>query len=387
MESSIQLEKVKDLNLLCNYENGSVVFIDDEYINKVIDYINDSNISHLPVDMQKYLFENGFFTTENDKFIQAYIHVTDRCNMDCIGCYSKSEMRNRIPDLSYEQIEAILNELRVYGVNRIIISGGEPMLRKDIVHILKYGKNCGFEIIMITNGSIIVSEEIFDFVDVISFSIDYLDVEYNTLQRRINKEAVLENIKRAKNHGVAITGIITINSKNISDIENYFTMSREYQIPISFSIFYSGEKECSQLIIKDDQLRYFIMKCKSGVEYLIEGFTAFDEIFCRNQCAVGKHSISVDASGNLTPCHMLGHIHLGNLLYDAEQAWNNLNAFNTSLKISEQCTQCDYKVLCGGGCKARSILSGGLDSKDPYCEMYRSYYEKQYEYMKQILAT
>lgn len=387
MKNQIKLEKVKDLNLLCNYENGAVVFVDDENMTTVTQFLYDLDPCHLPHDMFVYLSESGFFTTDEDTFIQSYVHITDRCNMNCAGCYSRTSARNRVADMTIDQIRTVFDELQRHGVVRIVISGGEPMLRHDIVQVLDYAKKCGFEILMITNGSITIPDEVFSRLDVVSFSIDYLDQEYNSVNRKINKELLLANIQRARACGVPATGIITINSLNIDEVENYFKLSMEYQLPISFSIFYSEDSECQHLLIKDDQLRSFILKCKDGAEHLIEGFSAFDEIYCRNQCSVGRGSLSVDATGNLNPCHMMHKIVLGNLVSNPEEAWKNLHTFNEVVHISAECKSCDYKVLCGAGCKARSLMRKDLDTKDPYCEMYRSYYKEQYEYIKELIST
>lgn len=337
MESKIALEKVKDLNLLCNYENGAIVSIEPSNVPAVLDYLTDLKLSRLPEEMQEYLLEGGFFTSDDDMFVQSYVHITDRCNMNCAGCYSRTSARNCVADLPIEQIRIIFDELQKHHVSRIIISGGEPMLRQDISQVLSYAKEFGFEILMITNGSISIPDEVFRLLDVVSFSIDYLEQEYNSVNRKINKKSLLDNISRAKACGISVTGIITITSVNIDDVENYFKLSMEYQLPISFSIFYTDDHECHHLLIKADQLRKFVRKCKDGAEHLIEGFSAFDEIYCRNQCAAGRSTLSVDATGNLNPCHIMHKILLGNLITNAEDAWKNLKEFNQIIHISEEC--------------------------------------------------
>ncbi len=58
--------------------------------------------------------------------------------MNCAGCYSRTSARNCVADLPIEQIRIIFDELQKHHVSRIIISGGEPMLRQDISQVLSY---------------------------------------------------------------------------------------------------------------------------------------------------------------------------------------------------------------------------------------------------------
>lgn len=387
MSPKIVLEKVNELSLLCNYENGAIVFIDDANIEIVRNCTQTGDYSLLPAEMQQYLEECAFFSETEDQMKQAYVHITDRCNMNCKGCYSRTSFRNKTADLSLEEINTIFEQLQRNSISKIVFSGGEPFLRTDIYEILSCSKAYGFENVVISNGSIAISNAIYSKIDTIAFSVDYLEDEYNTLGRKIHKEMLLDNIQKARSQGVDVGGIITINSLNIDHVEDYFRLSMEYQLPISFSIFYSSEDGCETLLLRDDQLRQFIEKCQDSMSMLVEGFNDFDDIFCRNHCSIGCGNISVDARGNLTPCHILSEYKLGNLIDDPERAWANLDRFVEALDFPDACKSCDYKVFCGGGCKARAYIAAGFEGKDPYCEMYQAYYEQQYKYIKTLIDT
>lgn len=70
----------------------------------------------------------------------AYVHITDNCNLHCVGCYSHVEKRNKKTDLTYKEICYELDQLADNGVKIIVISGGEPFIREDIELICKYAK-------------------------------------------------------------------------------------------------------------------------------------------------------------------------------------------------------------------------------------------------------
>ena len=381
---SIKLVKVKDLNLLCNYNNGVVIYVDDENLKAVEEWINNS-FRFLPENVESYLEENNFFVDLEGKIGQAYLHVTDRCNMDCVGCYSRTSLRNKRTDMTLEQIKTIMDQIKEHGVTRIVISGGEPMLRKDIGEILGYGKQLGFEMAMISNGSFLIPDEVMNELDDISFSVDLFEKDRNILNRIMQKENVVANIATAKKAGTYVTGIVTLNAFNANKIDSYFKLGEELGIQITFSIFHSAEPNSKPFLLNDEHLRSLAEKCMEKMPQLIEGFSAFDDIFCRENCGAGKTNMSVDASGNLAPCHMLHNISFGSLLENSHEAWEKMEIFWNNLKTPSECANCDYHLFCGAGCKARALLTGDGTGKDPYCEMYKCYYTKQYDYIKKVV--
>lgn len=385
--SKIKVEKVNDLHFLCNYENGSIVYLEEQYLEEVNSFLQDQSIENLSEGTKNVLAECGFFD-EADKVIgQAYIHVTDRCNMDCIGCYSRTSLRNVRKDMDLDDIKNILNQLKKHNIFRIVISGGEPLMRKDISEIIEYAKGIGFEVAMISNGSYLIPGETMKNLDYLSFSVDVLDERKNRLNRVMCKENLIKNLETAKEYQVYVNGIVTINAFNIDTIDQYFAMKELYDLPITFSIFHATDEVSKPFLLKDEQLRKLVDQCVGELPELIEGFSSFDDIYCRENCGAGKCNISVDASGNLSPCHMLHNINIGNLLDDEEKAWDDLDKFWKSLCTPSECAGCDYYAFCGAGCKARALLTGDGKGKDPYCEMYRYYYEKQYRYIKDVLIA
>lgn len=385
--NKIRLEKIKDLKLLCNFENGAVVLVDQNNIEAVQTFVQTKDKLALPEEIRTYLEKSGFFELSVEGSRQAYVHITDRCNMNCVGCYSRSDNRNKIKDMDIDSIKRIFIELKDHGYKKVVISGGEPLLRNDLADVLRYAKQCNFEVVMITNGSILIENEIFDVIDNIAFSVDTFENQYNTLNRKICKDMLLKNIENARKRNVSYNGIITINRLNIGNVSRYFEFSEEYDIPISFSIFYSKDTEANRYLLKDEQLHDLADSSFEAMGALVEGFSSFNEIFCREHCGAGEDNISVDASGKLAPCHMMLDVSLGNLITNPAQAWENLQGFRNTFSVSEECKNCDYSAFCGGGCRARVKTEHEIVHKDPYCEMYRTYYEKQYEFIKQLIAT
>ena len=77
--------------------------------------------------------------------------ITNRCNYRCAHCsFSSGSLDTQ--EMSLQKIKQILEDARLLGAEKLDISGGEPLLRKDAYEIIKFGKRLGFRIKLLTNG-------------------------------------------------------------------------------------------------------------------------------------------------------------------------------------------------------------------------------------------
>lgn len=87
--------------------------------------------------------------------LTASIDLTERCNLHCIHCYIRKET---IPgELNTRQWCAILDKLAEAGVLFLVLTGGEPLVRRDFAAIYLHAKKCGFIISLYTNGTMVDS--------------------------------------------------------------------------------------------------------------------------------------------------------------------------------------------------------------------------------------
>ena len=78
-----------------------------------------------------------------------------RCNLACMHCYSISADIDFPGELSTAEVFAVMEDLKAFGVRALILSGGEPLLRKDLFDIAARGKALGFYLGLSTNGTLI----------------------------------------------------------------------------------------------------------------------------------------------------------------------------------------------------------------------------------------
>jgi len=89
--------------------------------------------------------------------VYVQIAVTPRCNLNCRMCQVVKTWREE-PELSLEELERVADTLGKLGVGYVVLTGGEPFLRKDLPGILKLFNERGFDVRLQTNGTLTTPE-------------------------------------------------------------------------------------------------------------------------------------------------------------------------------------------------------------------------------------
>lgn len=86
---------------------------------------------------------------------RVLLELTYRCNFRCSHCYVTRGLRERTKDANEAEVSRLLHSLAQAGVTTIGFTGGEPLLRKDIFHLLDEARKTGFRPFLYTNASLI----------------------------------------------------------------------------------------------------------------------------------------------------------------------------------------------------------------------------------------
>ncbi|HUT25768.1 MAG TPA: radical SAM protein [Sumerlaeia bacterium] len=84
------------------------------------------------------------------------LELTWRCNLACVHCYMVDYRRE--PELEAREVRRILDELADAGCLQLLITGGEPLLRRDFRDIWRYAKEKGFVLTLFTNATLVDDE-------------------------------------------------------------------------------------------------------------------------------------------------------------------------------------------------------------------------------------
>lgn len=159
------------------------------------------------------------------------LSVTDRCDLRCRYCMpERMQFLPRSDLLSVEELVALADILIARGVSKIRLTGGEPLVRRGILHLVtSVGARvgCGLEeLTLTTNGTQLaaVADQLADAgVRRINVSLDSLDPDrFRTVTRRGNLEQVLDGIAAAKGAGLSVkinmVALRSINEAEIGDM-------------------------------------------------------------------------------------------------------------------------------------------------------------------------
>ena len=371
------------IGLIGDFSTGTIIGLDDEGSRFIENRIADCDYVPVTEKEKELLWQlkiSGFFEELGEGTLStAYFHVTSKCNLNCIGCYSDEENRNLRRDLSTDECYKIIDSLKHANVNSLIVSGGEPLLRNDLADILKYAKNtCEIPMIQVVSNGMIDREKykaILPYIDLLSISVDGYNEEVNFL-RNSNMKYVIDTVKFLSEITSKLCMIFTLHAQNIQYIPKYIALSDSLHVPFSFSLltvkkdiafsqYYLTEKEYS--LLNSIERKY---------EIPIDEVTNENIIGCKNSCGLGKRIISIASNGEVFPCHMLhdSDLKMGNILEEEISSilGNHCKLWNVN-QIKE-CQKCEFKYLCGGGCYARRFFNRKdiQTSHDSCCEIYKT---------------
>ena len=166
------------------------------------------------------------------------VSVTDRCDFRCTYCMSENMTFLPKKDiLSLEELETICNVFIKLGTKKIRLTGGEPLVRKGILNLIRnLGKKIGNgldELTLTTNGSQLQKYAEFlkeNGVNRVNVSLDHLDPgKFREITRWGNLDTVLAGIEKAKNVGIKVkintVALKDFNEKNIIEMIEWCSLN------------------------------------------------------------------------------------------------------------------------------------------------------------------
>ena len=154
------------------------------------------------------------------------ISVTDRCNLRCKYCMPEEgiEFKKHDDILKYEQIIKIVKIGKKLGIEKVRITGGEPLVRKDLSKLIKGLNMLNLKDISITTNGVLFAEQAAALkkagLDRVNLSIDTLKKDkYKKITRRDRFEDVISGIEAAFNFGFAPVKLNVVLMKGINDDE------------------------------------------------------------------------------------------------------------------------------------------------------------------------
>ncbi|MCD6261521.1 MAG: 12,18-didecarboxysiroheme deacetylase [Deltaproteobacteria bacterium] len=174
-------------------------------------------------------------------------NVTKACNLRCVHCYARAGETSPADELTNEQGKILIDDLSDFGVPVILFSGGEPLMRPDLVDLASYAVKKGIRAVISTNGTLITADRAMELRDI---DLSYVGVSLDGIgevhDRFRGKEGAfydtLRGIDNCQKAGLKVGLRFTMNRLNVAEISKIFDLLEEKDIPRAcfYHLVYAG---------------------------------------------------------------------------------------------------------------------------------------------------
>ena len=335
-------------------------------------------------------------------------NLTYACNLTCPHCYIDAGPLSK-EELSTKEALDLVDQLSEIGSPLVILSGGEPLIRRGFLEIAEYATSKDLRLALSTNGMLITEDVAKKLADLgfayIGVSIDSPLPEWHDRFRGKKGAfgAAIKGVKNCMEVGLS-TGIrYTVMKHNVDEVPLIIKLVLELGIPrVTFYHLSSAgraKKVSPDWYITQDQyfkfMDYLIKASKKHAGKLeIETTMApFDGIYVADKIAknreefwdlievvgaqggCGRKIVSVYPDGTVYPCQFVDFIELGNVRKKGLRDILALDHPGVEYFVrthkylkGPKCSKCPFKEVCNGGDRIRAYYLGGdLYGDDPQC--------------------
>ncbi len=304
-------------------------------------------------------------------------NVTRECNMKCSHCYINATDKKLENELTTKEAKEVIDQIYQVSSPLLILSGGEPLMRKDIFELIEYGTKKGMKIGLGSNGYLIDDEVAKKLkvagVATVSISLDSnIPAQHDEFRGVPGAWAKAVNAcKTLRKEGVLVQVNTTLTHDNYNQIDEIMALAESIGVE-NFHLFFlvptgrgvkltdispqKYEEMITNTFAKVHKHRLNVRpSCAPQFMRIAQGMGLDMRQWMRG-CLAGMHYCRIYPNGDVTPCPYLP-IKLGNLKEQSfKEVWFNSEVFknlrNTSC-LKGKCGACEYKTICGG-CRARA---------------------------------
>ncbi len=349
---------------------------------------------------------------DTSSFARPYViswNLTYRCNLACEHCYLDAGSKPAIEgeafadrsELSTEGCLRVVDEIAAFAPDcLLILTGGEPLLRRDIVEIVRYAAAKGLWVVVGTNGvkitdnlAAILKRE---GVRGLSLSLDALDEARHDAFRRVRGawRNTVDGARILARAGLPFIVQTTVARHNVADLGAIAAFAHGelgatvwnlyFLVPTGRGAHVSDLDAAAYdgvlALLRDIHRRYagkMLVNAKCAPHYarLLQGedaATVYAKSYAGGAggCPAGTHYMGIRPNGDVTPCPYLP-LFAGNLRDESlTDLWQSSELFvkiRERTRLGGRCGECELAASCGG-CRARAFgMTGDVLAEDPLC--------------------
>ena len=325
-------------------------------------------------------------------------NTTYRCNLRCSHCYldTNALTNQSASELSTQEGYRLIDQMSELNPNLLLIlTGGEPLLRKDIYDLSSYASQKGMMVVLGTNGNMIdddIARKLKECgVTGIGISLDSIIPGRHDTFRGISGawDDTLNGIEACRRQGIEFQIQTTVTKDNFSEIPDIIDFSHNLGAKV-FNLFFlvctgKGQdltditpQQYDQALhqLYDIHIKYqgkMMVGAKCAPHYrriVYEHDTSSPLIRAyAGGCPAGTHYCRITPEGNITPCPYMPNIS-GNVREKSfVEIWKDTADFQTlrHASLNGRCGVCEFMDICKG-CRARALATTGNQmDEDGWC--------------------
>lgn len=297
--------------------------------------------------------------------ISGSLDLTRQCNLRCVHCYlgNRAADRNDLePELNTAQWIDIIDQIAEAGCLYLLITGGEPLLRKDFNEVYTRAKSNGLVVTIFSNGTLIDDDVLALFEDFPPHAVEIslYGASEKTYEKitgvRGSYGRCLNNVKRLLDRQIRTKLKTILMTHNRHEFNAIQSMAEMYNVDFRFdaAIFptLDGNKAPVDLRVSP----------KAAVEIELSDqkrLLQWQDLFCKMKnrqmsdslytCGTGLTSFHIDPYGNLQPCLMVNSLKYNIARGHFSEGWHDVipNIRKRKAGRNFACQRCEKMVLCG----------------------------------------
>lgn len=324
--------------------------------------------------------------------------VTTACNLHCRHCHA-SGGKPSAEELTTEEGKMLLDQIAaVKEFRMLVLTGGEPLVRKDIIELIEYASALGLEIAIATNGTLITPELARRLkkagVCDVAIGLDAATPSLHDYIRGVDGcfDRTMQGIHATKEAGMLLQINVTVMRHNYHEIPQILDLAHQLdaEIVLLYNLIPQGRgaeenleilpKEYAELmksVAERQRNCYPIIEPTCAPQYWAyltgqDGRTPRVGIASRffKGCVAGRGLCYIKPNGDVWACPFIP-VSTGNVRHiPLETIWRESELFQTlrdRKNLEGRCGECLYTEMCGG-CRGRAYAhTGNYLAEDPFC--------------------
>ncbi len=316
--------------------------------------------------------------------------LTHRCPLSCLYCYNPLELTKRDQELSTEDWKRVLRQAAEIGVLQVHFSGGEPLLRPDLLELIEEASRLELFSNLITSGIGLTDKRLaeLDAAELGSFQLSFQGADATTAKNVAGGDFLkkkLEVAHKVRDSEIPFSINVVLHRQNLHQVGDLIDLAHDVggtRLELANTQYYGwGLLNRAQLIPTREQLeraeavvherreRYPEME----IIWVIPDYYADTPKPCMG--GWGAVQLTVSPSGQALPCpgaYILPEIYSPSVKeHDLGWIWYESPAFNRFRGLDwlpEPCQSCPKKTEDFGGCRCQAfLLTGDATKTDPVC--------------------